>query len=197
MRSAAKSVERKPLIPCRFRYRRMSSGYTCQSGYCVSKIQGHVAVYIPERIVTKGWFGRLRDWERQFYNGTLVDVERFVRAEGCPRFDETLHGVEDSSWARQIHGKKAISDCEVHHHDKCGVVKFLRKKAYYAKCVSAYRKKNPDDKLLTFRYRCVQIFIERRKWKRLICKPHYAFGVALLLLARGLILIWQERKSLS
>lgn len=157
---------------------------------CMIKMQMNkklVGIYIPEHIVTKGWFGKLRNWERQFYNGTLVDVVRFVRRKCCPLFDETLHGVEDSDWERQIIGEKMTCSFPVNHHDKCGVIKFLRKKNYYAKCLSAYKKKNPDDKLLTFKYRCWEVFTKDGKWKRLIAKPHYAIGVALLLLARGII----------
>src|SRR3990167_4098056 len=158
-------------------------------GDCVTQIESNsklVGIYIPERIVTLGWFGRLRDWERQFYTGTLVDVVRFVK-NPCPLFDESLHGVEDSDWERQIIGEKAICNYEVHHNDKCGVIKFLKKKIYYAQSLGKYRQKNPNDKLLTFKYRCWTIFVENRKWERLLQKPHYALGVALLLLARGII----------
>ena len=155
-----------------------------------------VGIFIPERIVTKGWFGKLRDWERQFYTGTLVDVVRFVRTKDCPMFDETLHGVEDSDWERRLpEGTRAISSSYFNHHDKIGLIKYLRKKSYYAKCLSAYKSKNPNDKLLTFRYRCVQVFIENGKWKRLLSAPHMALGVALLLLARGLIMKYQTRKN--
>jgi glycosyltransferase involved in cell wall biosynthesis len=160
---------------------------------CVKKIKGHQAVYIPERIVTKGWFGRLRDWERQFYNGTLVDVVRFIRAEGCPRFDEELHGVEDSDWERRIHGKKAICDYPFHHHDKVTIKRYFQKKAYYAQSLGKYKKKNPDDKLLTFRYRCVKVFIENGKWKRFISRPHLALGVILLIFARGVIAVCAKK----
>ena len=153
-----------------------------------------VALYIPERIVTKGWFGKLRDWERQFYNGSLVDVERFVRAESCPMFDETLHGVEDSDWARQIKGVKVTTNNHFNHHDKCGVIKYLRKKAYYAQCLNKYKRKNPDDKLLTLKYRCWQVFVEKGKWKRLIKAPHMALAMFLLVFARGVIFVWQTRK---
>jgi glycosyltransferase involved in cell wall biosynthesis len=154
---------------------------------CVTKMRdGYVGIYIPEIITTKGWFGRLRDWERQFYTGTLVDVVRFVKSD-CPKFDETLHGVEDSSWERQILGEKSICDFHLNHHDKCGVIKFLKKKAYYAKSLNNYKEKNPNDRLLTLKYRCWDVFTENGKWKELFKRPHYAFGVALLLLARGII----------
>lgn len=159
-----------------------------------------VGVYIPERIVTKGWFGRLRDWERQFYDGTLVDVARFVKTKDCPKFDETLHGVEDSQWQRQIEKDNpnsifATTNFPFHHHDKVGLIKYLRKKWYYAACLSRYKKKNPDDRLVTFKYRCWEVFVENSKWRRLISRPDLAILVFCLLFVRGVIAIIQERRN--
>ncbi len=152
-----------------------------------------VGVYIPERIVTKGWFGKLRDWERQFYTATLVDVMRFIRTKECPLFDETLHGVEDSDWERRCpEGKRAISDYSFNHHDKVGLLKYLRKKAYYAKCLAQYKFKNPNDKLLTLKYRCWDVFVQDGKWKKFFSRPDMAFQVFLLLFARGVIARFQE-----
>lgn len=152
-----------------------------------------VGIYIPEHIVTPGWFGRLRNWERQFYTATLVDVVRFVRADNCPLFDETLHGVEDSDWERRMPGKKITCDSHFDHHDKIGVIKYLRKKSYYAQSLDAYKKKNPDDKLLTFKYRCWQVFIEDGKWKRLVKSPHLALMMFALLFARGIVLLCRKK----
>ncbi len=160
---------------------------------CVNRIKYCVGVFIPERIVTAGWFGKLRDWERQFYTGTLVDVVRFVRTEDCPLFDETLHGVEDSDWERQLpDGPRSISISHFNHHDKVGLLKYLQKKAYYAQCLAKYKSKNPNDRLLTFKYRCFDIFVENGKWRRLITRPDLAIQVALLLFARGVIAKVQE-----
>ncbi len=164
---------------------------------CLKKIEGYTAVYIPERIVTEGFFGYLRNWERQFYNGTLVDVVRFIRTKDCPLFDEDLHGVEDSDWERQIlkdipDAKFSTSEYWFEHHDKVSFIKYLKKKAYYAKCLSQYKRKNPNDRLLTFRYRCVQIFIENGKWKRLLSRPDLSLLVMGLLFLRGVIAKWQE-----
>lgn len=56
------------------------------------------ALYVPERIVGNGFWIKVRDFERGFYNGTVIDAVRFVRrnlffqVEG---FDETLIGPED------------------------------------------------------------------------------------------------------
>lgn len=152
-----------------------------------------IALYIPERIVTKGWFGKLRDWERQFYNGSLVDVVRFVRKDACPLFDEELHGVEDSEWERRMPpGQKITTFNHFDHHDKVGLIKYLKKKAYYAQSLNAYRRRVPNDRLLTFKYRCWDVFTENGKWKRLVAAPHMAIGVALLLLARGIIMNVQQ-----
>lgn len=160
---------------------------------CIKKIKDCVALYIPERIVTKGFFGTLRDWERQFYTGTDVDVVRFIRADSCPLFDEDLHGVEDSDWERRINGKRGMAAYPQHHHDKVGVIKYLKKKAYYAQCLGKYKEKNPNDRLLTFKYRCVQVYIENGKWKRLLYRPHYAFLLGLLLFARGVIYLCAKK----
>jgi len=166
---------------------------------CVKKIKGHTAVYIPETIVTEGWFGYLRNWERQFYNGSLVDVVRFIRTKDCPLFDEDLHGVEDSSWEREIlknnpQANFSVSDFPFYHHDKVGLIKYLKKKAYYAQCLNKYSRKNPGDRLLTFKYRCWEVFTENGKWKRLISRPHLAVGVFLLLFARGMIYIYARKR---
>jgi len=153
------------------------------------------AVYIPERIVTEGFFGYLRDWERQFYNGSLVDVVRFIRTKDCPLFDEELHGVEDSSWERQIKNKNfATSDYPFYHHDKCDLIKYLKKKCYYAQSLNLYRRKNPGDRLVTFRYRCWQVFVENGKWKRLLRRPDLAILMFMLLFARGVIMLVQQAR---
>lgn len=168
-------------------------------GDCIEKIEGHTAVYIPERIVTEGFFGYLRDWERQFYNGTLVDVVRFIRADACPLFDEELHGVEDSAWERQIIRnnpgyKFSVSEFCFYHHDKVGLIKYLKKKSYYARCLAQYKRKNPGDRLVTLKYRCWDVFVENGKWKKFFSMPHLAFLVFCLLFARGIIAMVQERR---
>lgn len=151
------------------------------------------ALYIPEHIVTKGWFGKLRNWERQFYTGTLVDVVRFVRLP-CPLFDENLHGVEDSDWERQLpkNWRFGVTKNHFDHHDKVGLIKYLKKKSYYAECLGKYKSKNPDDKLLTFKYRCWDVFTENGKWKKFFSRPDLAFQVFLLLFVRGVIAKVQE-----
>ncbi len=158
---------------------------------CVTMMEKgyYVGLYIPERIVTKGWFGKLRNWERQFYTGTLIDVMRFTRLP-APLFDESLHGPEDSDWERKIHGPRGLIINSFDHHDKIGLIGYLRKKAYYAKCLNKYKKNNPGDKVLTFKYRCIQVFIEHGKWKKFISEPHMAIGVIALMFIRAVIFLY-------
>ena len=73
-------------------------------------VKNKISAYIPEDITTPGWFGVLRNWERQFYNGTPIDCVRFVKAKGCPLFDEEQSGPEDCDWDRRVNGVRRISE---------------------------------------------------------------------------------------
>jgi hypothetical protein len=91
-------------------------------------------------------------------------------------------------------GDKLTTFNHFDHHDKCGVIKYLKKKAYYAQSLPIYKRKNPDDKLLTFKYRCWQVFTEDGKWKRLVRSPYKAVMMFTLIFARGLIYLWAKKK---
>ena len=156
-------------------------------GNCVSLIHYCHGIYIPEVIKTKGLFGRLRNWERQFYTGTAVDCVRFVRRNICPLFDESMSGPEDSDWDRRIEGKKVLSfDCYYHYED-VNMIQWFKKKAYYSKSMGRFKEKNPNDKILDFKWRCWTVFVEGGKWKRLVRYPLATCGLVILLLTRGLI----------
>lgn len=155
---------------------------------CVELMRcGYSGIYIPEVITTPGWFGRLRNFERSFYDGTAVDCVRFFKREGCPRFSLTLNGPEDAHHNRQIRGIKKVAKNCIYHHDRIGVFDYFKKKAYYAKSMRQYRELNPDDKVLDWKYRCFGVFIEDGKWKKLLRHPIWAVGIFLLIFARGII----------
>lgn len=164
---------------------------------CAELMKNYDAVYIPELIMTKGFFGRLRNWERQFYTGTAVDVVRFVKWVGdyLPYFDETLHGPEDTDWDRRVTGKRVISKSWLYHYDNIGVIKYFKKKIYYSKSMNEFAKKNPNDKILDLKWRCWTVFTENGKWKRLIKKPHYTLALGILILVRGVIYLWTKHSS--
>lgn len=149
-------------------------------------------IYIPERIILKSWFDVLRDFERQFYNGTPVDVVRFVRKSSCPDFDPTMSGPEDSDWGNRIPGKKRISQSCFYHYDNIGILAYLKKKAYYSESMRRYAEKWPDDKVLKFWYRCFWIFCENGKWKRLLRHPVASVMMFGLIFMRGIVYLWNR-----
>jgi glycosyltransferase involved in cell wall biosynthesis len=150
---------------------------------------GFVALYIPEIIVAKSFFGKVRAFERTFYDGTVVDVPRAVLKKHCPLFDETLNGPEDADWGRKIKGLRAITKGVLYHHDDIGVVEYFKKKNYYAKSMRRYKELNPHDKVLDWKYRCVGIFIEKGKWRKILRHPILFFCVMLVVAVRAYIYI--------
>lgn len=66
---------------------------------CINYMKkGFVALHIPEIVLGKKFFSKVRRFERTFYNGTVIDGARFflksafVKVKG---FDEKLNGPED------------------------------------------------------------------------------------------------------
>ena len=150
------------------------------------------SLYIPEILTTRGFWGRVRNWERQFYTSTPIDCVRFVRASKCPKFDETLIGPEDADWNNRIYGMKLTTNNVVFHDENVGIVKYLKKKAYYAKSMRKYAQKWKNDKVLNPLWRCFLVFVEKGKWKKFINKPVYAVAVMALILARGVVYLWKR-----
>jgi len=162
---------------------------------CVRLMRIYDAIYIPEIIVTKGLFARIRNWERQFYTATPIDVVRFVVREGCPKFDEQMHGPEDSDWDRRIIGARGISKSCYYHHDNVSMINYFRKKAYYSKSMDLFAQKNPNDKILDLKWRCWKVFMEEGKWKRFFGQPLLAICVIGTLVVRGIILKLNQKSS--
>ncbi len=148
---------------------------------------GYDALYIPEIIVTAGWFGNLRNWERQFYNATEIDCVRFVKAENCPRFDETMNGPEDSDFDKTVGGIRRITSSPFYHRDNVTLIRYMQKKAYYSRSMKRYAAKWPNAKVLDLKWRCFGVFLEYGKYKELLKHPIKTIEVYLLIFVRGLI----------
>lgn len=57
-----------------------------------------VALHIPEIVLGKNYWSKVRRFERSFYNGTVIDGARFFRKDKFVEvggFDETMSGPED------------------------------------------------------------------------------------------------------
>ena len=156
-----------------------------------------IALYIPERIIGKGFWSKVRDFERSFYNATSIDAVRFVNRDaalGIRCFDEDLTGPEDWDFNRRIEaiGKTGITENVIYHNEgRFDLVRYLKKKAYYAGSFDTYvRKWGRDDpivrKQLGAYYRFVGVFTENGKWKRLFCHPMLALAMYALRISVGL-----------
>jgi glycosyltransferase involved in cell wall biosynthesis len=157
---------------------------------CVKKceIDKVDAIYVPERIVGVGFWIQVRDFERSFYTGTVVDAVRFIRNDLFKKvngFDETLIGPEDWDFDRKIRklGRTGIVSIPLYHNEGLfNMKRYLKKKSYYVDGLKKYvRKWDPDDletmKQVGMRYRLMGVFVEEGKWKKLI--RHLPYAVAM------------------
>lgn len=140
---------------------------------CVKLIEKEkcLALHIPEIVLGKSFFSRVRRFERGFYNGTSIDGARlflksaFVEAGG---FDENFSGPEDWDIDKKIkkmgrillleaeerlenwemsdfitaRGAGKEEKCCIYHNEaEFNLKKYLSKKGYYAKSFGAYIQK--------------------------------------------------------
>ncbi len=165
----------------------------------VAKCENNIidALYVPERIIGKGFWIKVRDFERSFYTGTVIDAVRFIRKdlfEKIAGFDESLKGPEDWDLDRRI---RAIAQVGViisalnHNEGQFNIERYLGKKKYYLQSFDKYvRKWGEDDpeikKQLGISYRLAGVFIENGKWKKLLKHPIQTLGMFYLRFMVGL-----------
>ena len=173
---------------------------------CYQKCEkdGLVALYIPERIIGSGFWIKVRDFERSFYNTTCIDAVRFVRREAALSingFDENLNGPEDWDFDRRIiKGGRVgiINSCLYHNEGSFSIREYLLKKAYYLPGFKKYIEKwGGEDpilkKQLGFWYRYLGAFVENGRWRRLLTHPILAIGLYVLRLRVGLSYLVSRR----
>jgi glycosyltransferase involved in cell wall biosynthesis len=146
------------------------------------------ALYVPERIVGEGFWIRVRDFERSFYTGTVVDSVRFIQKnlfERVEGFDESLIGPEDWDFDRRIRkiGQTGIINAALYHNESLfNVKRYLKKKNYYSNGIKKYVRKwgsnDPETKKqIGIWYRLMGVFVEKGKWKKLIRHPLFTIAM--------------------
>ena len=141
------------------------------------------ACWIPEVRTGRGIRVKARNFERSFYDGTCIDALRLFHKsvlEKTGGYDENLiAGPED--WELDIRVLATGAKCEVlknhliHNEKQLTLKRMLEKKAYYTKSMATYQAKwkgHPAlKKQFGLYYRFLGVFIEKGKWRKLICHP--------------------------
>ncbi|MFC1711120.1 glycosyltransferase [Patescibacteria group bacterium] len=168
-----------------------------------------VALYIPEVIIGDSFWSRVKNFERSFYDQTVIDGLRFFKKNAFKKvggFDEKLIACEDWDLDKRIIklGKIGILKREgneviFHHDNDFNVKRYLLKKNYYSKSFQKYinkwGKNDKDIKLqFGFWYRYFRVFLENGKWKRFLSKPLYVLGFYLLKFWVGIFYLFSKLK---
>ena len=141
------------------------------------------ALYIREKRVGTGWWIRVRNFERSFYDATCIDALRvFSRAllEKTGGYDPEITGFED--WDLDIQcaaagARTALTDrALLHDEGEFSWRRHLLKKGYYAGFADRYRAKwgarHPAlRRQLGIGYRFFGVFLENGKWRRALRHP--------------------------
>lgn len=167
---------------------------------CVEKMSSNqeiVALYIPEKIIGRGFWGKVRGFERSFYDGTVIDAVRFIKKDKFVKaggFDEILYATEDWDLDKRLKpsGKFEIIKSPLYHDEsEFTLKKYLAKKKYYSKNFDVYIAKwgrnDPDvKKQFGLYYRFIGVFVENGKWKKLFKHPLLTIGMYWLRFSVGL-----------
>ena len=145
-------------------------------------------LYIPEIRAGRGWWGRVRNFERSFYNGTCIDALRVMRREtllAAGGYDEALYAGED--WDLDLRflalaPRTAITRGALTHDEgRFTLGRHLAKKRYYSGNLSYYRQKWPGHAVVrrqfSLTYRLFRVFLENGKWRRSLRRPDLLCGV--------------------
>ena len=165
---------------------------------CVEKIQQEnlAALYVPEKITGDSYWCKVRNFERSFYNGTVIDAVRFIKKDIFQKaggFNESLTAGEDWDLNRKIkkEGPTTLlgNSFLFHHEENFNLLNYLRKKSKYTKSLKDYREKWPNketQKQFSFLYRYFGVFLENGKWQKFFQSPSLWPGLYLLRFLVGL-----------
>ena len=162
-------------------------------------------IYIPEIIIGKGFWIKVRRFERSFYDGTVIDAVRFVPKKAfleVKGFDLLLTGPEDWDFDKKIRrlGKTVVTEANLEHDEgNFDLQNYLDKKSYYSKGFDLYIEKwgkdDPDIlKQLKLWYRYIGVFTEQGKFIKLLVHPILTLGMYYLRFRVGLLYLFKKPK---
>jgi glycosyltransferase involved in cell wall biosynthesis len=154
----------------------------------LAESNSHVGgVVIPERSVGNSFWVKVRDFERSFHAGSVVESARFFPTKLVKEvggYDENLIFFEESTLPYKIQKKgynvfARVNSVIFHHEENFSLITWLRKKSYYGKTIHVYRHKYRD-------YSRMQTSVEFRfylfvkSYRRFLSRPELALGVIVL-----------------
>jgi glycosyltransferase involved in cell wall biosynthesis len=158
-----------------------------------------VGIYVPEVIKGDSYWARVRNFERSFYNHTVIDAVRCIRKKTfieVDGFDEKLYAGEDWDMDLRVRltGKTAYTEASlIHDESDFNLKKYIQKKSYYAGNLTVYRNKweKVQEVQLQFDpfYRYLGVFLENGNWKQFFLHPQLTFGMYFLRFIVGLSFI--------
>ena len=175
---------------------------------CVNQCEnsGYIGLCIPEKIVGTGFWIKVRAFERSFYDGTCIDVVRFVlrgsflEIGGLDEANVTF-GADDWDFDRRIKevGKTGTAEFPLYHNEwEFNLRRYLRKKSSYTESINRYVEKwgKGDEtvkKQVGANYRLLGVFIENGKWKELVKHPILTLGMYSLRCMVGITYLRRKR----
>jgi len=177
----------------------------------VEKIKKFHALYVPEIVRGKGIFGKVRNFERGFYNSTVIDAVRFVRKESFDLiggFDELNipFGPDDWDLTKSLKIKKfdlGITSFGLYHHEEqLSLRAYLTKKKNYIATFDDYILKwGPSDsdikKQFSWKYRLFGVFFENYKWTKALLRLDLLLILLTFKIYIGLIFYFKKIKFKS
>lgn len=139
-------------------------------------------LWIREVRAGSGWWIKVRNFERSFYDGTCVDALRVLSVDLLRKidgFDAAITGFEDWDLDRKALAAGAstaiTSHALIHDEGEFSWKRHLGKKSYYSGFTEVYRRKWNNDAVvrrqLGLWYRFFGVFIENGKWKKALRHP--------------------------
>lgn len=153
------------------------------------------ALWIRETRVGTGWWIKVRNFERSFYDGTCIDALRVLTKELLEKidgFDVNITGFEDWDLDRKVlalgESVGITENALLHDEGEFSWKRHIRKKSYYSGFTNVYREKWHNDAVIRkqfgFSYRFFGVFMENGKWRRAFCHP---FKMASIYLERVIV----------
>jgi glycosyltransferase involved in cell wall biosynthesis len=169
------------------------------------------SLYIHEIILGNKFFSKVRRFERNFYDSTVIDGSRFFLRSAfleCGGFDESMSGPEDWDLDKKIKKLGEIGYlkpegnryCIYHNESEFHLSTYLKKKSYYSGSFNSYidkwGKNDPDIiKQFGILYRYLIVFVEKGKWINLLKRLDLTIGMYFLRFLVGIVFLFRKKQD--